>query len=77
MYCKCYIVTCICSYSSVPVDEEAELHEANNQSDDELSDGAEHGDDDGQLSKVVAPKQPLYVLPLYSLLASDRQAKVL
>ena len=58
------------------MDEEAELHEASNQSDEELSNGAEHEVDDGQLSKVVAHEQPLYVLPLYSLLASDRQAKV-
>ena len=43
---------------------------------DEDGAGLSSDDDGGEVVKAAAPEVPLHVLPLYSLLAGDRQAKV-
>lgn len=71
------------SYSVSPLDEEAEREGGSSDLDlsDDEDDLGNHGDadEDDDLGidndNVTECSQPLYVLPLYSLLSSDRQAK--
>ena len=71
-------VTEIYSYSILPVDEQAEIHEEDNLSGDEFMDDSEGEDDEleDMSTSSFAHEQPMHVLPLYSLLSSDKQAKV-
>ena len=71
-------VTKICSYSILPVDEQAEIHEEDHLSGDEFMDDSEEDEDEleDKNTSRLAHEQPLHVLPLYSLLSSDKQAKV-
>ncbi|XP_064612287.1 probable ATP-dependent RNA helicase DHX37 [Liolophura sinensis] len=58
------------NYSAEPIDEEAQLELTNQDSEAELSDTEERGEEDEEGSS------PLYVLPLYSLLSTEKQQKV-
>ncbi|KAJ8414086.1 hypothetical protein AAFF_G00066840 [Aldrovandia affinis] len=66
------------NYSALPVDEGDEDRLAG--IDDEEEEGSdldlEFGDDPGDSEEKTDPSLPLYVLPLYSLLAPEQQAKV-
>ncbi|XP_062398972.1 probable ATP-dependent RNA helicase DHX37 isoform X2 [Sardina pilchardus] len=70
------------NYSALPVDEGDEDRQAGideEDDDDEEEEGSdldlgEHPDEDGE--EKADPSIPLYVLPLYSLLAPEQQAKV-
>ncbi|XP_061673457.1 probable ATP-dependent RNA helicase DHX37 [Syngnathoides biaculeatus] len=62
------------NYSALPVDEGDEDREAGI-AEDEGSD-LDIGDDPGDTEEKADPSIPLYVLPLYSLLAPEQQAKV-
>lgn len=64
------------NYSALPVDEGDEDREAGIE--DEYDDGSdlELGDDPTNTEEKADPSIPLYVLPLYSLLAPEQQAKV-
>ncbi|XP_078083166.1 putative ATP-dependent RNA helicase DHX37 [Mustelus asterias] len=68
------------NYSAMPVDEGDEDREAGIDDDDDVvgSDlDLDLGDgDDSEKAEKSDPSIPLYVLPLYSLLAADKQAKV-
>ncbi|KAM6965386.1 putative ATP-dependent RNA helicase DHX37 [Aplochiton taeniatus] len=64
------------NYSALPVDEGDEDRQAGiGEEEDEGSD-LELGDDPGDTDEKADPSLPLYVLPLYSLLAPEQQAKV-
>ncbi|XP_037634833.1 probable ATP-dependent RNA helicase DHX37 [Sebastes umbrosus] len=65
------------NYSALPVDEGDEDREAGigDEEDDGGSD-LEIGDDPASAEEKADPSIPLYVLPLYSLLAPEQQAKV-
>ena len=65
---------CFFRYSTTPTDDtQDDLNEmAGDESDDELDDD----EDDGINLSGVTNMQPLWVLPLYSLLSSQEQAKV-
>lgn len=64
------------NYSALPVDEGDEDRQAGiGEEDDEGSD-LELGDNPGDTDEKADPSLPLYVLPLYSLLAPEQQAKV-
>ena len=62
----------------MPVDEQAEIHEEDNFSGDELMDDSEEDEEElkDKNTSRFAQEQPMHVLPLYSLLSSDKQAKV-
>uniref|UniRef100_A0A667XVX1 Activating signal cointegrator 1 complex subunit 3 n=1 Tax=Myripristis murdjan TaxID=586833 RepID=A0A667XVX1_9TELE len=65
------------NYSALPVDEGDEDRQAGigEEEEDEGSD-LDLGDDPGDTEEKADPSIPLYVLPLYSLLAPEQQAKV-
>ncbi|XP_029686000.1 probable ATP-dependent RNA helicase DHX37 isoform X2 [Takifugu rubripes] len=63
------------NYSALPVDEGDEDREAGIGDEDEGSD-LDLGDDPTGAEEKVDPSIPLYVLPLYSLLAPEKQAMV-
>uniref|UniRef100_A0A673CBR6 RNA helicase n=1 Tax=Sphaeramia orbicularis TaxID=375764 RepID=A0A673CBR6_9TELE len=68
------------NYSALPLDEgdedrEAEVREEEEDNDDEGSD-LDLGDHPANSVENADPSLPLYVLPLYSLLAPEQQAKV-
>lgn len=62
----------------MPLDEEAELgDEDGTEDEEELSDvGGADTDDEDHVPKASAHETPMFVLPLYSLLSGDKQAKV-
>ncbi|XP_074640669.1 putative ATP-dependent RNA helicase DHX37 [Tubulanus polymorphus] len=68
------------SYSIMPEDEEADLdldtHHDEEEDEAENEDENIHDDEEDSSLKAIDMKNPLYVLPLYSLLSSDKQAKV-
>ena len=71
-----------CSYSIVPLDEEAELGAEEDfpalSADAEecgLSSDNEDLEDSKEVVRASAPEVPLHVLPLYSLLSTDKQEK--
>ncbi|XP_036382835.1 probable ATP-dependent RNA helicase DHX37 [Megalops cyprinoides] len=65
------------NYSAMPVDEGDEDRQAGIGDEEEGSDlDLELGDDPGDSEEKTDPSLPLYVLPLYSLLAPEQQAKV-
>jgi HrpA-like RNA helicase len=76
------IYSLLYSYSVAPIDEEAEMEGGSDLdlSDDEndLGNHDDVDDDDLGIENVKASEcsQPLYVLPLYSLLSTQKQAKV-
>uniref|UniRef100_A0A4W4FET9 Activating signal cointegrator 1 complex subunit 3 n=1 Tax=Electrophorus electricus TaxID=8005 RepID=A0A4W4FET9_ELEEL len=63
------------NYSAQPVDEGDEDRQAGIDDDDDGSD-LELGDHPEETEEKADPSIPLYVLPLYSLLSSEQQAKV-
>ncbi len=61
----------------LPVDEQAELQEHDVASEDELLDEMDGDDVDEDIkSSRFVHEQPIHAVPLYSLLSSDKQAKV-
>ncbi|XP_072271861.1 probable ATP-dependent RNA helicase DHX37 [Pyxicephalus adspersus] len=68
------------NYSALPVDEGDEDREAGGNDDDEEGQGSDSdldlGDGGSEEDEKSDSSDPLYVLPLYSLLAPERQAKV-
>ncbi|XP_034450852.1 probable ATP-dependent RNA helicase DHX37 [Hippoglossus hippoglossus] len=62
------------NYSALPVDEGDEDREAGIR--DEYDSDLEYGDDPDNAEEKADPSIPLYVLPLFSLLAPEEQAKV-
>ncbi|XP_068461208.1 probable ATP-dependent RNA helicase DHX37 [Clinocottus analis] len=66
------------NYSALPLDEGDEDREAGvGYEDEDVGSDLEMGDDDSPAAEMKAdPSIPLYVLPLYSLLAPEQQAKV-
>ncbi|XP_041347782.1 probable ATP-dependent RNA helicase DHX37 [Gigantopelta aegis] len=67
------------NYSTQPLDEEADLDMVDQESDDDITLTSPVDDDDDNQDDVentTASEDPLYVLPLYSLLSSEKQAKV-
>jgi len=64
-------------------DDEEEIHEQDDDDDDGFNLDDDNDDDfdiadipDGDLDENKGNEQPLYVLPLYSLLSSEQQEKV-
>ncbi|XP_044050991.1 probable ATP-dependent RNA helicase DHX37 [Siniperca chuatsi] len=64
------------NYSALPVDEGDEDREAGIGDEEEEGSDLEIGDDPANAEEKADPSIPLYVLPLYSLLAPEQQAKV-
>uniref|UniRef100_A0A4W6BZ35 Activating signal cointegrator 1 complex subunit 3 n=1 Tax=Lates calcarifer TaxID=8187 RepID=A0A4W6BZ35_LATCA len=64
------------NYSALPVDEGDEDREAGIGDEDDEGSDLDIGDDPGDAEEKADPSIPLYVLPLYSLLAPEQQAKV-
>ncbi|XP_071379984.1 probable ATP-dependent RNA helicase DHX37 [Centroberyx affinis] len=64
------------NYSALPVDEGDEDRQAGIGDEEDEGSDLELGDDPGDTEEKADPSIPLYVLPLYSLLAPEQQAKV-
>ncbi|XP_034026595.1 probable ATP-dependent RNA helicase DHX37 [Thalassophryne amazonica] len=64
------------NYSALPVDEGDEDREAGTGDEEDEGSDLELGDDPVDTETKADPSIPLYVLPLYSLLAPEQQAKV-
>ncbi|KAM3611065.1 uncharacterized protein V6R79_012970 [Siganus canaliculatus] len=64
------------NYSALPVDEGDEDREAGIGDEDDQDSDLDIGDDPAEAEEKADPSIPLYVLPLYSLLAPEQQAKV-
>ncbi|XP_061881581.1 probable ATP-dependent RNA helicase DHX37 [Entelurus aequoreus] len=64
------------NYSALPVDEGDEDREAGIAEDEDEGSDLDIGDDPGDTEEKADPSIPMYVLPLYSLLAPEQQAKV-
>ncbi|XP_035514714.1 probable ATP-dependent RNA helicase DHX37 [Morone saxatilis] len=64
------------NYSALPVDEGDEDREAGIGDEEDEGSDLEIGDDPDNAEEKADPSIPLYVLPLYSLLAPEQQAKV-
>ncbi|XP_077379011.1 putative ATP-dependent RNA helicase DHX37 isoform X2 [Festucalex cinctus] len=64
------------NYSAQPVDEGDEDREAGIAEDEDEGSDLDIGDDPGGTEEKADPSIPMYVLPLYSLLAPEQQAKV-
>ncbi|XP_040012235.1 probable ATP-dependent RNA helicase DHX37 [Xiphias gladius] len=64
------------NYSALPVDEGDEDREAGIGDEEDEGSDLDIGDDPGNAEEKADPSIPLYVLPLYSLLAPEQQAKV-
>ncbi|XP_070759651.1 probable ATP-dependent RNA helicase DHX37 [Enoplosus armatus] len=64
------------NYSALPVDEGDEDREAGIGDEEDGGSDLEIGDDPANAEEKADPSIPLYVLPLYSLLAPEQQAKV-
>ncbi|XP_059192536.1 probable ATP-dependent RNA helicase DHX37 [Centropristis striata] len=64
------------NYSALPVDEGDEDREAGIGDEEDEGSDLELGDDPASTEEKADPSIPLYVLPLYSLLAPEQQAKV-
>uniref|UniRef100_A0A671TJ78 RNA helicase n=1 Tax=Sparus aurata TaxID=8175 RepID=A0A671TJ78_SPAAU len=64
------------NYSALPVDEGDEDREAGIGDEEDEGSDLEIGDDPNDAEEKADPSIPLYVLPLYSLLAPEQQAKV-
>ncbi|XP_038558509.1 probable ATP-dependent RNA helicase DHX37 [Micropterus salmoides] len=64
------------NYSALPVDEGDEDREAGIGDEEDEGSDLEIGDDPASAEEKADPSIPLYVLPLYSLLAPEQQAKV-
>ncbi|XP_054629398.1 probable ATP-dependent RNA helicase DHX37 [Dunckerocampus dactyliophorus] len=64
------------NYSALPVDEGDEDREAGIVEDEDEGSDLDIGDDPGDTEEKADPSIPMYVLPLYSLLAPEQQAKV-
>ncbi|XP_051279442.1 probable ATP-dependent RNA helicase DHX37 [Dicentrarchus labrax] len=64
------------NYSALPVDEGDEDREAGIGDEEDEGSDLEIGDDPVNAEEKADPSIPLYVLPLYSLLAPEQQAKV-
>ncbi|XP_070689634.1 probable ATP-dependent RNA helicase DHX37 [Pempheris klunzingeri] len=64
------------NYSALPVDEGDEDREAGIGDEEDEGSDLEIGDDPSNAEEKADPSIPLYVLPLYSLLAPEQQAKV-
>ncbi|KAM6930543.1 putative ATP-dependent RNA helicase DHX37 [Xenentodon cancila] len=64
------------NYSALPVDEGDEDREAGIGDEEDGGSDLDLGDDPSEIGKFSDPSIPLYVLPLYSLLAPEQQAKV-
>lgn len=57
-------------------DTEADLHDVDSHADDDDDESSSDNDDDEDGGVSMKNSQPLWVLPLYSLLPSDKQARV-
>ncbi|XP_061623567.1 probable ATP-dependent RNA helicase DHX37 isoform X1 [Phyllopteryx taeniolatus] len=64
------------NYSALPVDEGDEDREAGIAENEDEGSDLDIGDDPGDTEEKADPSIPMYVLPLYSLLAPEQQAKV-
>ncbi|CAK6950737.1 probable ATP-dependent RNA helicase DHX37 [Scomber scombrus] len=64
------------NYSALPVDEGDEDRDAGIGEDEDEGSDLDIGDDTADKEEKADPSIPLYVLPLYSLLAPEQQAKV-
>uniref|UniRef100_A0A7N5ZXE3 RNA helicase n=1 Tax=Anabas testudineus TaxID=64144 RepID=A0A7N5ZXE3_ANATE len=64
------------NYSALPVDEGDEDREAGIGDEEDEGSDLDIGDDPADTEEKADPSIPLYVLPLYSLLAPEQQAKV-
>ncbi|XP_031161875.1 probable ATP-dependent RNA helicase DHX37 isoform X1 [Sander lucioperca] len=64
------------NYSALPVDEGDEDREAGIGDEEDEGSDLDIGDDPASIEEKADPSIPLYVLPLYSLLAPEQQAKV-
>ncbi|XP_008334371.1 putative ATP-dependent RNA helicase DHX37 [Cynoglossus semilaevis] len=64
------------NYSALPVDEGDEDREAGIDDEEDGGSDLDIGDDPDNAEEKADPSNPLYVLPLYSLLAPEQQAKV-
>uniref|UniRef100_A0A7N8XXA0 RNA helicase n=1 Tax=Mastacembelus armatus TaxID=205130 RepID=A0A7N8XXA0_9TELE len=64
------------NYSALPVDEGDEDREAGIGDEEDGGSDLDIGDDPADTEEKADPSIPLYVLPLYSLLAPEQQAKV-
>ncbi|XP_028271001.1 putative ATP-dependent RNA helicase DHX37 [Parambassis ranga] len=64
------------NYSALPVDEGDEDREAGIGDEEDGDSDLDLGDDTADTEEKADPSIPLYVLPLYSLLAPEQQAKV-
>uniref|UniRef100_UPI0037E75335 probable ATP-dependent RNA helicase DHX37 n=1 Tax=Semicossyphus pulcher TaxID=241346 RepID=UPI0037E75335 len=64
------------NYSALPVDEGDEDREAGIGDEEDGGSDVDIGDDPADAGEKADPSIPLYVLPLYSLLAPEQQAKV-
>ncbi|XP_061586057.1 probable ATP-dependent RNA helicase DHX37 [Cololabis saira] len=64
------------NYSALPVDEGDEDREAGIGDEEDGGSDVDLGDDPSETEEKSDPSIPLYVLPLYSLLAPEQQAKV-
>ncbi|XP_072243702.1 probable ATP-dependent RNA helicase DHX37 [Leuresthes tenuis] len=64
------------NYSALPVDEGDEDREAGIGDEEDGGSDLDLGDDPADAEEKADPSIPLYVLPLYSLLAPEQQAKV-
>uniref|UniRef100_A0A8C5EUV3 Activating signal cointegrator 1 complex subunit 3 n=1 Tax=Gouania willdenowi TaxID=441366 RepID=A0A8C5EUV3_GOUWI len=64
------------SYSALPMDEGDEDREAGVGDEEDGDEDLDLGDDPADGNEKADPSIPLYVLPLYSLLAPEQQAKV-
>ncbi|KAM7415920.1 hypothetical protein PAMA_018133 [Pampus argenteus] len=64
------------NYSALPVDEGDEDRNAGIGEDEDEGSDVDIGDDPADAEEKADPSIPLYVLPLYSLLAPEQQAKV-
>ncbi|KAM9393778.1 putative ATP-dependent RNA helicase DHX37 [Pholidichthys leucotaenia] len=64
------------NYSALPVDEGDEDREAGIGDEEDAGSDLDLGDDPADAEEKADPSIPLYVLPLYSLLAPEQQAKV-
>ncbi|XP_039660342.1 LOW QUALITY PROTEIN: probable ATP-dependent RNA helicase DHX37 [Perca fluviatilis] len=64
------------NYSALPVDEGDEDREAGIGDEEDEGSDLDIGDDPASTEEKADPSIPLYVLPLYSLLAPEQQAKV-
>ncbi|XP_033747918.1 probable ATP-dependent RNA helicase DHX37 isoform X2 [Pecten maximus] len=63
------------NYSVEPTDEEGE-REGGSDSEAEFDEGSDGSDEDNLMEEDGGCSEPMYVLPLFSMLSSDKQAKV-